>query len=454
MEYAAAARVISRSNCLTVYSAAWNASDGISDGQLVALGLFIVAIFFATNFDPYTAANPSGVGASLDVTLHVSNAGMIGRRIALPVLALAGGAWLCTHGFKTWRFRGPVAVLLLTALIWSIASAVWADEPQLTARKIVTLMCMWTGAVWVAALVPMKKLPELTVVAVLGLLVLSVGREVYDGGLLHLDVDYRFGGFYHPNNMGQILACGVLAATMLWAASRRQAFAIFFLTVFACFLYLTKSRTSLYAIVVSLGATVVLMSVSSRRVFRRLALAVGGIVILGCFAYILFGSRVEQVLANWAVMGRNPSEFGTLSYRTLEWNELLSRFVSQRPFTGYGYDSFWTNRHTIQMSLLVPGMIFVHGHSGYLELVLGVGIIGAALHVGYMLSATIISVRQHIRASDAGSAFGFGILVWLLTTMLTEVPNVEITLPTFVAMTVIASFAIAPVRASASDERK
>ena len=425
------------------------AAAQVSNLQFLALAVFIVVIFAAAQFDPsmVSAVGYHAVAEPLDVGIDTKETGLLGRRLALPVLAAIASLWLFWRGKRSVRLQhGLLGGLLLAALAWSLASVFWAHEPSFATRKITVLLCLWTGALWIAALVPMNRMPEFTALTVLPFLVLGVAGEAYAGALRPFDSGYRFAGFFHPNTTGQYLAFGVLASTMLAVASRRRALPTFCLVVFASFLYLSKSRTSLFGVLVGLSAigvlTGLLTGLSSRRAAFRLIMVAGIVIIIACSAYIVAGDHLTQGLTDWLAMGRDPGELGTLTNRTLTWSELLGRYVSQRPFTGYGYGAFWTTQHMVAMSLLNPGDATFQSHSGYLELVLSVGIIGAALHVGYMMLGTLVAIREYLRSRNIGSVFGFGALVMSLTLMLTETVNFDVSLPAFLPMIVIARFAL------------
>lgn len=418
-------------------------SGQLSNGHFVALALFILIIFLAATIDPVMMTlEPQAGGISVADFAYINERGMLGRRIALPVLAAVASLWLGWRGIRSLRFQGPVGPLLMAALAWSVASVFWADEPTVAARKIGALICMWIGAFWIAALIPMKRMPTLTALTILVVVALCVGREAYDGWLRPFHAGYRFGGFFHPNDTAEYLAFGTFASFVLAVTSRSRALPVLCLAISASFLYLTRSRTSFFSVLVGLLASAVLAGFSSRRTAHRLALGAGVLIVVACAAYVVAGEHMGEGITNWILMGRDPSDFGTLTNRTTAWSELLVRFVSARPFTGFGYGAFWTVKHVAAMSLVVPGPVFLMSHSGYLELLLSVGIIGAALHVGYMLLATLSAIRQHIRSPDVGSAFAFGILAMLLTEMVAQIPNFEVSLTTFLTMTVIARFAI------------
>lgn len=418
------------------------ASGRVSNVPFVALALFILAIFLAAQFNPDMIGLRFPGNPPLSDALAAGETGLLGRRVALALLAAVAAAWLFWRGTRSLRLDGPVGLLVIAALVWSVASVIWADEPGYAARKIAVLVCMWTGALWVAALVPPERMPALTILLVLSVLALCFGMEVYDGTFRPFDAGYRFGGYYHPNVTGRYLAFGVYASTVLLFVSRRRVVPLSSLAICACFLCLTKSRTSFFSALAGLIATGMLSGLSSRRAALRVASVAGIVLIITCIAYAVAGDSIGRGVADWVLMGRDPAEIGTLTHRTTAWAELLGRYVPQQPFVGYGYDAFWTTKHIVAMALVVPGAVFVHSHSGYLELLLGVGIIGATLHVGYMLGATFTAVRHYVRQPAIGSAFAFGILAMLLTGMLAEPVNSEVSLPTFLTMAVIARLAI------------
>jgi O-antigen ligase len=94
------------------------------------------------------------------------------------------------------------------------------------------------------------------------------------------------------------------------------------------------------------------------------------------------------------------------------------------------------------MSLLKSGTVYFHSHSGYLEMALGIGVLGAVVHVLTLLLGARGLAARHRTNRDPGSAFGAALIGALLLSMVTEPTNMSAYLmPTFVVMAFLAQLA-------------
>ena len=92
-------------------------------------------------------------------------------------------------------------------------------------------------------------------------------------------------------------------------------------------------------------------------------------------------------------------EAATLTGRIPIWTNVLSD-VSERPLLGYGYGGFWTCQRIWEYSLSHHWQ-FNHAHSSYLETLLNVGVLGLALGILIVSSATWIAVRTFNQTRNA-----------------------------------------------------
>jgi O-antigen ligase len=87
------------------------------------------------------------------------------------------------------------------------------------------------------------------------------------------------------------------------------------------------------------------------------------------------------------------------------------------------------------MSLIRKGNVYYHSHSGYLEMVLSIGIIGAVLHVLTLLLGIRWLIKGYLRLGNEGYAFGAALVITLMVSMFTETTNMSTYLaPTFLDM--------------------
>ena len=100
---------------------------------------------------------------------------------------------------------------------------------------------------------------------------------------------------------------------------------------------------------------------------------------------------------------------GTLTGRIPLWQESL-RSVDQRPLLGYGYNSYLSPKNIVRISR-ETGWVAASLHSGYFEVLLGLGYIGLVTLVLLLFLAVKRSVVLAKR--DFEYAFMPAVFVWL-----------------------------------------
>jgi O-antigen ligase len=118
------------------------------------------------------------------------------------------------------------------------------------------------------------------------------------------------------------------------------------------------------------------------------ALVLGGVWVLGVITPLVGGATVGQVTT---LIGRNA----TLTGRTQIWAGLIPE-VEQRPLLGSGFSSFWT-----------PDNRAVHiggeAHNGYLDILLGLGLVGLLVTLLFCLAASVKAARAMDHDAEWGS---------------------------------------------------
>lgn len=400
--------------------------------------IFLHLIFLAANVSPDNIPFPTEEAASLDRIVEASDTGQIGRRIAFIILGVVAiyGLWAIDR--YRLKIRGALGVLLLTFFAISCMSLGWAEDVPLATRKIMIFVLLWAGAGWTAARFSLKNLLRFGFISNILTLLTCLGVEVGFGRFRPWVGGYRFAGIYHPNETGECLVVAMLAGTALAVASTRWrstvqyggAAAISFL-----FLLMTGSRTSLGGAGCAIAAYWVILSFGNKRAARALLIAVGVGTVIFCIGYVLSGSDLMSNIMHAVKLGRDDSDLSTLTERTPLWHALIDHYISARPLLGYGYGAFWSTPHLVAMSLLQKGTVYFHSHSGYLEMTLSIGLIGASIHVLTLLLGVKGLIQEYLSTLDQGAVFGAALLVTLMVSMFTEPTNMSAYLmPTFLDM--------------------
>lgn len=404
--------------------------------------LFLHVVYVAANFSLDLIPYPSDTTVSVDMFVSGSENGMIGRRIAFIALALVSIYSLSRQWRTTLRVKSILGVFMLAYFALAGASYLWADDRGLVMRKLVVMVCVWLGAVWAAVDLKPRGILRFAFVSSMLTTMTAIAIEVGFGRFRPWVGGFRLAGMQHPNDLGQCVAIGVTAAVAL-AVEIETAAPVYWLAALGggIGLMMTGSRTSLFSAVAALGVYFAIIALR-RRTAAWLVLAGAGLSAVVGLAITVAGYNVASVIVDALSFGRSDSDLKSLTMRTPLWQELISRYISARPLTGYGYASFWTESHIMQLAIGMHGFVYGHSHSGYIEMALSLGLIGAVLHVSTIILAAIREARRFRVMNEPARAFGVAILVALLVGMFGEPLNLNVALmPTFVAMAIIAGAA-------------
>jgi O-antigen ligase len=308
-----------------------------------------------------------------------------------------------------------LGVLLLVYLAWFALSWMWATEPSLSLRRVVGTSCEVVAAIAVARQLSPRPFAWLVLLTALAWSGLGLLAEAANGTFYPLDPEYRFTGLFHPNMTGAACAVGLIAAVYLARGTHAVTRAFLWSTAGVCLglLLMTGSRTAAAALL----GTCAIGWLSMRRTGPLvLAVALGLLALLWIAA--LAGSETSAWLADAITLGRVDSDIGSATGRVPLWNELLS-YIADRPFMGYGYNSFWTADRMYELADSEWGT-YGHSHSTYLELALSLGLIGVVLAVGSMVWAMLRARRLEAQSPRSGYGFVGLVILYSLIASLTE----------------------------------
>ncbi|MCC7086356.1 MAG: O-antigen ligase family protein [Pirellulales bacterium] len=371
----------------------------------IAIVAGVLCLLFALSNHDWMISCYEEFSETSDVMEQASAEGNPVRKAAILLLGVTGAIAVLWPGGYLLRARGVMGSLIITAAAWCVLSWFWAIEPAIAARRLLA-----SGCVAVAALAAARWLKprELAVVALVG----STSYLIL-GGLVEIGLgtwhpwrgDYRFAGTLHPNNQGMNCAVLVIAALELLRQSSRWRVALAALAIVGLGgLWLTKSRTPLAALMGAEAAFWFLASSPRTRIVSALAA-----VWVVCAGLLILGPTVTERVFDAVTLGRaDDDQVASLTGRVPLWEE-LSESIWQRPLQGYGFNCFWTSNHIDEISESQSWAISV-AHSTYLDLILGIGLIGTGLWVAVVIIGFCLSARR--QAISPRACFGFiGVLL-------------------------------------------
>ncbi len=405
---------------------------------------FLMLIFSLTT--PYNLSWPRDVEYKKNI-IQVNEAiarmerGNLGRRAGLVILA-AFGLFLLARTKNRFRVNGPLGLLLIVYIGWSIFSLLWSIDKMFTMRRLITFLILWFAAIVMASRYSIKDLATIGFYVCGITALLGFANELRLHTIHPFNESWRFSGLFHTVTMGW--NCGMWALCSLYLASQSESKAkrFFFhaaLVVAIVLLLLTKSRMAVASTFVSLGLFWLMIS-SPKRITAAVMLA----AVVMCTAYLALGDKFIQYGEIATTLGRGETarqSVGTLTGRLPLWRECF-RWAVKRPILGYGFNTFISPKHYVEISQNVgwtPSSI----HSGYIDALMGLGFVGLSVLLGLLASALIkaLSLSRH----NISYAFVFCILIWLCYNIFLEA-NLLIrpTFMTFVVLIFLAHLAFLP----------
>jgi O-antigen ligase len=320
------------------------------------------------------------------------------------------------------RIQGRTAILLLSAyFLWAGASILWSIDRALTFRRVCETALVFIGAIGLGAGFYARTRENCLTLArhvlyaniVCGIILVGVyGPKGYFADLLNPDWtlkgDTMVAYFVYP------AAYGILSALVLFSSSRFKR--MWIVALLGLVLLIMKSRTALVGVVAV--ALLIYSRLAEKGLLRSLAsvcavalllvqvdLATGGHLMLSgitmladsfssALPYLSIGNGIEDLLS---LDGRVPL-----------WKALWPMY-QQHALLGHGFGAFW-NPARFDMILSEVQWPAVVAHNGFLDELLGTGIIGLSLFLAFLGSG----IRSSLRHTRTDRRAGYLVLGWLL----------------------------------------
>lgn len=332
------------------------------------------------------------------------------------VLGLLVFVLLCQPRRVHAAMRQVLPASLLLFLVWCACSAYWSISPEGT--SIVTFQVFASTLLVLAALAGRSREQVLalvgdTLIALLlvswlvALLAPSIGltQDPYEGGSLE-------GLFVHRNLLGYVAATSVLTALSRCALPASgvggRAWPVIGVVVSVLTLAASQSRT---AWLVTVAAVLVVA------LARRAVGLAGPRAVTAALSMLVCGAASWWVISRYTEVAAAVGRDATLTGRTDIWAAVLER-VAARPVLGYGWGGVWQDSWLADELARTVGFRFYHAHSGFLDLLLQVGVVGTVLLVLALAQAVALLMPEVGR--DPVASWGLGLAVVLALTSLTE----------------------------------
>lgn len=358
--------------------------------------LAIVALVGTNPFETYFATiNDDGGG---DATMQIVILGLC----ALTVFAQVeyGGT------------RPPMAIppTVMIVLVYCLISASWAIDPLISIRRLVlTGLVIWLIVRCVGDLGAVRTIRLLRVLLVILMVanyaaVFFTPFGVHGSGFDETDAvagDWR-GVFGHKNTAGTAAALTILL--FVFDRQRVEKWLSSVVVLFSLiFLFYSGSRTSMAVLPVAAAAGALMTQYKPHHrglVWPLMIVAIGAAAV----AAFMYSSSIQQIL-------EDP---GALTGRSRIW-QLLLFYAQDHLWTGSGFASFWQIGAQSPIYKLTNDWVakFVpHGHNGYLDLLVTIGIPGLVLAVTLLIIWPAVKLLFAWQVGQQRRAILFALLVF------------------------------------------
>jgi len=305
-------------------------------------------------------------------------------------------------------------VLALAAL--AFVSAFWSDAPSLVVRRAGTVTLSTLFGIYLAARGDLGDLVAALVKVYALAAIASMVAIVLLPQAATVTADYYThawrGAFTDKNELG--MACGEGIILAVYAFRRRYGprwLAGFTIAASLVLLYGSQSKTPIVVMMAALYAALMVITLRRRS---------GPGLITGYVLLILGLAGAALLAVGWqdalAFLGRDP----TFTNRTRIW-QLVLDYIARRPWLGYGYESFF-RADSVDANLIwtVVGFKTPHAHNSWLEIGLGMGVIGMGVAALAWLTAVYRTLRVATAPHAEHVAFCFALLVGIFFENLSE----------------------------------
>lgn len=362
-----------------------------------------------------------GTNPMADASSVVSGEGNGSERLALLALAGLAALVIATRARTTLRLaRAGWPVWLV--LGWFAASVAWADFPEISLRRVAVMVMVTLVSLAIAAGLPsLRRAHRLLLAGLVAVVLADLAVTLIRPGFSITDIGVR--GLHPQKNvagvvamLASVAALGTLSGAKGTAARLLAAAA---LAPSLLLLVLTDSKTSLLLAVLSAPLLLVACPLLAR-VRPARALLVGGFLLLLSLAGLAVAAAFDVDLMALLTPGGDT----TFTGRTEIW-DLARSEIARRPWTGFGFGSFWDVGEENDPLLRAPpgtwlaqirvgqdrSFIINEAHNGYLDLALQGGRPGLSLAL-LLVGLTVLRFAKGAfdgrqGAADRGAAATF-----------------------------------------------
>jgi exopolysaccharide production protein ExoQ len=198
------------------------------------------------------------------------------------------------------------------------------------------------------------------------------------------------GVFSHKNVLGHVMSVGVIAELYILTATKLRSFwqAIWHIVVLCgCLALVVLARSSTAMVLVAVYFFGAITFLILRRAPQYFGVGLAILVVIAATVALIYWAYPTLILSD-----------PTLTGRTQLWTVILG-LIWERPLLGWGYSAMWLPNDDLTLAISdAVGWTPPQAHNAFLEVTLGLGIVGLATVIAFVA----VSVWRAIRCLLAG----------------------------------------------------
>jgi exopolysaccharide production protein ExoQ len=393
------------------------------DSWLLDAGYAAFLLLIFVTLSPLAARDAATLAA------HAGEGDVLRQIAFLSVFAVIVGCALWTRGFAALR---AVPIVLAVTLVWCLASALWSIEPDVTLRRAVLAVVIVVSAMVAVDSVGAERALRMWRVLLIGILVANwvsvfiLPEAVHLPGDSETDVIGDWRGLYvHKNIAGAVSAMSAIVFLFSALGTKRWSDWLLFAGSIG-FLIMTQSKSSMGFLGLAILAGAFYRLIGRGGLDRMIGVVAAALLLVvgGGFA-----------VANWDAIAhllQDPMQF---TGRAAIW-QAEARYVGDHPLLGAGFGSFAdTGARSPLYSYMGEKWIgtISHGHSGYLELAVTVGLIGFALAMIALIVQPLVGFARAATRQTLFTTLTFTLFIFVVLHNVMESDFLEGDAPQWVA---------------------
>ncbi len=376
---------------------------------LIPLMVLIFGLTTPFNFSWSQEVKSIESGHAATNTVEKTHQGNTGRRVGLLLLGIYGVAVLSKTRHRI-RINTPEGILAITYMGWALLSLTWSMDTIFTLRRVTTFYILCIAALATAQRYSIREIALLATGVCSITAFLALGTELRLNTIELSNPTWRFSGIFHPVAMGWNCGFLVLVASFLLTDEKSMLRRlVLYLVILSAFILLLLTKTRM-----AVASTLICMALYWFRILSgsKKAFLVLLPTIALCLSYLAFGNQILSYFGVAANLGRDEvaqESVSTLTGRIPLWEECL-KWAQKRPIVGYGFNTF-INAQNIDTIYRNVGWRPNSVHSGYVDALMGLGFVGAAMLIFFLIAALARAYRLSLHHREY--IFIMVALLWL-----------------------------------------